>query len=501
MPGIAGDTAKELEFMYESDAVSSFLVIRCAGRIIEYQAGMVDNNEIDHVIPVETVRKEDANYFYYNITSQVPLSVYLKRNKLSREAFLRLILNIAACMNNAAGYLLYPSNFLLKQEFIYVDPATQDVMVVYIPAEFRHDDAGSLQALVSELLMQHIDEEDFCSGNLVQRILAEVKNETFSIRGLMTLANELLYAPGSGETSGSSHEPEICAKTLVENREKYKIEEKKEARGKTGKKMSSPALVIAVLLQFVMGAVIYMCRGVIAGTGKDAAVNYAAVALIVLAVEVLIFRKLQSLKLFSIRTVGNAGPDVYGGPDALHDAGRPQMPGMLEHEKGRMQAVTEEDGDAARQRQTAPGFSQKTENLETRDTGGFVLINVNRQPGEKDIVIDRDEFIVGRLAGYVDHALHSNAVGKLHAVFVRRNGCCYVRDLNSLNGTYINGKRIESNKEILLRNNDTLRLANCEFIFSCAPGHKTDKPEKDKEAGTCMEEGLYGMTSRLAGQL
>jgi len=126
---------------------------------------------------------------------------------------------------------------------------------------------------------------------------------------------------------------------------------------------------------------------------------------------------------------------------------------------------------------------------------------VNRQPGEKDIVIDRDEFIVGRLAGYVDHALHSNAVGKLHAVFVRRNGCCYVRDLNSLNGTYINGKRIESNKEILLRNNDTLRLANCEFIFSCAPGHKTDKPEKDKEAGTCMEEGLYGMTSRLAGQL
>lgn len=501
MPGIAGDTAKELEFMYESDAVSSFLVIRCAGRIIEYQAGMVDNNEIDHVIPVETVRKEDANYFYYNITSQVPLSVYLKRNKLSREAFLRLILNIAACMNNAAGYLLYPSNFLMKQEFTYIDPATQDAKVVYIPAELRCEDVGTLQTLVSELLMQHINEEEFCSGNLVQRILAEVKSEAFSIRGLMALANELLYGQESRETAGLSPGPEICAKTLEENREKCKMEEKKEAEENPGTKKLSSAVAIAVLLQFVMGGAIYLCRGIIAGTGKDAAVNYAAVALIVLAIEVLIFRKLQAMQLFSVRDEGNARKDTDSGTFAVLDAGTMFKPDILKHEPCLIPADGKDDGEGTPKQLIKPGFSQKTETLEMRNEGGFVLLNVSRHTGEKDIVIDRDEFIVGRLAGHVDHVLYSNAVGKLHAMFIRRNGCCYVRDLNSLNGTYINGKRIESNKEILLRNNDTLRLANCEFIFSCAPGHKTDKPEKDKEAGTCMEEGLYGMTSRLAGQL
>ena len=128
--------------------------------------------------------------------------------------------------------------------------------------------------------------------------------------------------------------------------------------------------------------------------------------------------------------------------------------------------------------ETAPVFPRR---LKTLKTGYRRICTDKREQAarRKDIVIDRDEFIVGRLAGYVDHALHSNAVGK-PMLFVRRNGCCYVRDLNSLNGTYINGKRIESNKEILLRNNDTLRLANCEFIFSCAPGHKTDKPEKTR---------------------
>ena len=46
MSEIAGETIKELEFIYESDAASSFLVIRCAGRVIEYQAAMLENNDI-----------------------------------------------------------------------------------------------------------------------------------------------------------------------------------------------------------------------------------------------------------------------------------------------------------------------------------------------------------------------------------------------------------------------------------------------------------------------
>ena len=161
----------------------------------------------------------------------------------------------------------------MKPEFIYIDPVTLDVMIVYIPAEFRHNGTGSLQALVSELLMLHINEEGFCSGNLVQRILSEIKSETFSIRGLMALVNELLYRPDDREASVLSSDREICTKTLEENREKYKIEKKKEATENIWQKKSLYAVIIAVLLQLVMGGVIYLCRGVIAGTGKGEAVK------------------------------------------------------------------------------------------------------------------------------------------------------------------------------------------------------------------------------------
>jgi hypothetical protein len=535
MSETAGETIRELEFIYESDAASSFLVVMCAGRIIEYQAGMLDNNDIEYIIPLEIVKKEDANYFYCNITSQVPLSIYLKRNKLSREAFLRLILNISACISNSAGYLLYPSNFLMKPEFIYIDPVTLDVMIVYIPAEFRHDGTGSLQALVSELLMLHINEKGFCSGNLVQRILSEIKSETFSIRGLMALINELLYRMDDREAPALQPDRKICTKTLEENRGIYKIEEKKEASESIRKKKSLYAVIIAILLQLVMGSAIYLCRGVIAGTGKGAAVNYIAVVLIVLAVEVLVIRKLQAMKLFSIRDISdgvadmgdsgtdkcdngtnkrNAEADMIDLRSDKSDTGankcdpvsvpvqsiRPTQGTIGMAMTSGTHTPVQCSGDNETKRpptnENAPCLSHKTESLGVRDEARFVLISSNRHLGEKDIIIDRDEFIVGRLAGHVDHILYNNAVGKLHAVFIRRDGCCYVKDLNSMNGTFINGKRIESNREELLSNNDNLRLANCEFIFSCGSSNKLNESNNGKEAGRCLTEDLYGLRSQ-----
>jgi len=94
-----------------------------------------------------------------------------------------------------------------------------------------------------------------------------------------------------------------------------------------------------------------------------------------------------------------------------------------------------------------------------------VLKSTGNHSGDEDIYIDKDDYIIGRLSGYVDHVLMNNAVGKLHAQMICRNGACYVRDLNSVNGTFVNNKRIDSNKDVELKNNDKLQLANSEFVF------------------------------------
>jgi pSer/pThr/pTyr-binding forkhead associated (FHA) protein len=57
------------------------------------------------------------------------------------------------------------------------------------------------------------------------------------------------------------------------------------------------------------------------------------------------------------------------------------------------------------------------------------------------------------------------AVGKIHACIRKRNGRYYIVDLNSKNGTYVNGIRLKSNVEHELSDNDEFVLANTVFTF------------------------------------
>ncbi len=80
--------------------------------------------------------------------------------------------------------------------------------------------------------------------------------------------------------------------------------------------------------------------------------------------------------------------------------------------------------------------------------------------------------VVGRLRSEVDFAVKSPRVGKIHAKFFYQTGQYYVTDINSKNGTYINGsgRRIESNVPWPLQDKDRIMLADCEFTIRCAEG-------------------------------
>lgn len=78
--------------------------------------------------------------------------------------------------------------------------------------------------------------------------------------------------------------------------------------------------------------------------------------------------------------------------------------------------------------------------------------------------------VVGRLKQQVDFEVKSPRVGKVHARFFCQDGQYYVVDINSKNGTYINGSRtrIESNIPYPLHDKDRITLADSEFTIRCS---------------------------------
>src|SRR5262245_22924882 len=81
------------------------------------------------------------------------------------------------------------------------------------------------------------------------------------------------------------------------------------------------------------------------------------------------------------------------------------------------------------------------------------------------ITIEHSPFCIGR-AETADLRVESDEVSREHAEIVERNGVWLVRDLNSTNGTHVNGQRI---KETILADGDILKVAETELTFIASP--------------------------------
>lgn len=79
----------------------------------------------------------------------------------------------------------------------------------------------------------------------------------------------------------------------------------------------------------------------------------------------------------------------------------------------------------------------------------------------------QDEFLIGRKASAVDGVVAFNKlIGRVHCKINRQGYNFLVTDLRSVNGTYINGKRLKPDIPYPISDGDILKLATSEFMVS-----------------------------------
>ena len=89
-----------------------------------------------------------------------------------------------------------------------------------------------------------------------------------------------------------------------------------------------------------------------------------------------------------------------------------------------------------------------------------------RSKNSETIKITSDNFKVGRQRNAVDYCIADNtAVGRVHAIFVSKNGVTYLKDNNSTNGTFINNVRVKTNSETQISSGDKIVLGDEEFTY------------------------------------
>ena len=106
------------------------------------------------------------------------------------------------------------------------------------------------------------------------------------------------------------------------------------------------------------------------------------------------------------------------------------------------------------------GFSAISQGAEIEEEGAAVVIRGGGRAGES-FAIDQDRMSIGRTPD-APIFLDDVTVSRNHALLVRRRDGLYIDDLGSLNGTYVNRKRIESH---LLADGDEIQIGKFKLSY------------------------------------
>jgi hypothetical protein len=98
------------------------------------------------------------------------------------------------------------------------------------------------------------------------------------------------------------------------------------------------------------------------------------------------------------------------------------------------------------------------------DDPNFLLEPLNSREYEK-IYIRQFPFFIGKLKKNVDYCLEKAVVSRYHAKITREGECYYLTDLNSTNGTFLNGETLQTYQKREISLGDEITFANIKYQF------------------------------------
>lgn len=143
-----------MQLTYESKGTNTFLVYTMEeDEVLDGTSlGMLENNRIKGVLPLQYSQKDAQRYIKYNVSAKVSLSQYLK-GVVNKARLVWIMSSLADAVMNAEAYMLEASAFLWDKEYIFVDAGTAEACLVCIPEEGRLNSKVDLEEFFRRVVM------------------------------------------------------------------------------------------------------------------------------------------------------------------------------------------------------------------------------------------------------------------------------------------------------------------------------------------------------------
>lgn len=137
-----------------------------------------------------------------------------------------------------------------------------------------------------------------------------------------------------------------------------------------------------------------------------------------------------------------------------------------QEESKEINAVRQSHGNPAVNIAPEPGGQESERTVLLYRPPGKALFYLEAPDADRtDIYLTDFPFYIGKAGANLSCELKDSAVSRIHAKLMLQDGRVYLEDMNSTNGTFINGIRIPENKRYELKDGDEIMFANQGYRF------------------------------------
>ena len=410
-----------LDVKYYKDYRHNYLIIKDNGSLSQnvYQQRMITENKIKGLLPTSEKHVNGELFLYYEITSKQSLQSSFDGKDININYLKKIFIQLKVVNDTLQKYLLDGSCLVLSPQYIFQNVETEELFFLYYP----DPEVGTLTELM-DFLIARVDDEDMEAVEAVYKIADLVHREQF------VLDEILKWFEDEQEEKVIAEKPDI----YIENEFESINEENSSSKPCDDKRVIKilPAIGFAAI---AAGVLVYiMCFYQLSYRETIYLIlGWGFVAAVLLSAAVWYFKP-------KVRELQRKEPLRF-----QEDAGN-----LMKTYEVDKKVLLEDVGNTV--------FIPWTENCENK------LYSMDRK-NKCHIDLRKLPLTVGKLAGAVDMVIDEQSISRMHVRFTKAGSRICITDLNSTNGTFRNGMRLEPNASEIIEPGDEIRLGKLKFIY------------------------------------
>lgn len=429
---------QSIQFLNEG--LVSYLLVSCNGVMKEsYETHLLQIQKVPYFLQYEIREFNGKKVLYYPLRYHTSIKTIMEHLPFTEFQIKNMLRSIIHVIQTTDEYLLHFEKIVWKTEQVFMEVDTGNLEFCYNPMEKQ--DNGSLKDFLSEV-MSVTGKKNQDSFLLLLEFYNLVTSPNYTMEQLLEYEKDRLEENAVWNNLGKE--------TTFSFNESMEKEQKPEEEKGIKKNQKSEKVFVRIVRSILIAVALVnlvLIAGMLCNLLTYHYIRYLMVGMVVMIVVTILYMNVDK------EDSADEIMQEYFANEQNHEpaGGRKHEPVNGKNPELHNGGIHEAD------------YNETTVLTAENDNRVFCLMPVKKEQFPP-IYVREESVVVGCWEKGCDFVIARKGISRMHFKLIKREKEMYVMDLNSTNGTCLNGERLEGGKEYKVEEGDVIAFARLEFF-------------------------------------